>query len=76
MFERSAEVRFQGLWGGNSQGGGIGLGGLEGVGSSRWVGENQILKAYEFPPQWPVASLLLASQTLSQESLRLPIITL
>ncbi len=51
------------------QPGGIGLGGLEGG------GENPIPKAREFPPQWPGASPLLASITLSQEALRLPIIT-
>ena len=32
------EVRVQGQWGGKSQAGGIGLGGLEGGGSSVWVG--------------------------------------
>ncbi len=32
MLERSAEVRFQGHWGGNSQAGGIGLGEVEGGG--------------------------------------------
>ncbi len=40
------------------------------------VGENSIPKAREFPSQWPGASLLLASLTLSQEALLLPIITL
>ncbi len=40
------------------------------------VGENPIPKSREFPPQWPGASPLLAYQTLSQEDLRLPIITL
>ncbi len=39
-------------------------------------GENPILKAREFPLQWPGASPLLASLTLSQEALSLPIITL
>ncbi len=34
MLERSAKVRFQGQWGGNSRAGEIGLGGLEGGGSS------------------------------------------
>ncbi len=32
MLERSAELRFQGQWGGKVQAGGIGLGGLEGGG--------------------------------------------
>ncbi len=36
MLERPAEVRLQGQWGGNTQAGGIGLGGLEGGGSSAW----------------------------------------
>ena len=59
---------------------------LEGLGWEDWrvvvvpggwaVGENPILKACEFPPQWPGTSLPLASITLSQEALRLPIITL
>ena len=40
------------------------------------VGENPIPKAREFPPQWPGASPLQASLTLSQKALRLPIITL
>ncbi len=40
------------------------------------VGWGVIPKAGEFPFQWPGASLLLASLTLSQETLRLPIITL
>ncbi len=31
---------------------------------------------YQFPPQWPGPSLPLTSLTLSQEALRLPIITL
>ncbi len=72
------EVRFQAQWGGNSWAGGIGLGGFEGGGSSGWVGSggNPIPKAREFPPQWPGASLPLTSLTLSQEALRLPIITL
>ncbi len=39
-------------------------------------GENPIPRAREFPPQWPGASPLLASPTLSQEALRLPLITL
>ncbi len=38
MLERSAEVKVQGQWGGNTQAGGIGLGVLEGGGSSRWWG--------------------------------------
>ncbi len=44
----------------------------------RWeVGETQIPKASEIPPLvWPGASPPLASLTLSQESLRLPVITL
>ncbi len=56
----------------------IGLGGLGVVvDPSEWgVGENPIPTACEFPPQWPGASPLLASLTLSQEDLRLPIITL
>ncbi len=40
------------------------------------MGENPIPNAHEFPTQWPGASLPLASLTLSQEALRLPIITL
>ena len=69
------EVRIPCQWGGNSRAGGIGLGGLEGSGSSGWVGveENPILKAREFPPQWPGATPLLAYLTLSQEAFRLPI---
>ncbi len=54
------------------------MGGLEGGGSSGWVGSvgNPIPKAREFSPQGRRASLLLASLTLSQEVLRLPLITL
>ncbi len=78
FLERSVEVRFQGQWRGNSRAGLIGPGVLEGGGSYGWVGfgVNLIPKAREFPPQWPGASPLLASLTLSQEALRLPIITL
>ncbi len=77
MGERSAEVRVQDQYGGNALAGGIGLGVLEGGGSSGWVGvgENPIPKEREFPPHWPGASLPLASPTLSQEAPRLPIIT-
>ena len=76
MLERSAEVRFQGQWGGNSQAGEIGLGRLEGGGSSAWVGETQYRKHVNSLPQLPRASLLLASLTFSQEALRLAIIAL
>ncbi len=78
MLERSAEVRLQGQLGGNARAGEIGLGGLEGGGvvPGGWgVGDNPIPKARESPPQWPGTSLPLASLTLSQEALRLPIIT-
>ncbi len=45
--------------------------------AGQWgVGGNPIPKARELPPQWPVAVSPLASLTLSQEALRLPIITL
>ncbi len=40
------------------------------------VGESPIPKAREFPLSWPRASLPLTSLTLSQEALRLSIITL
>ncbi len=45
-------MRFQGKWGWNSWAGGIGLRGLEGGGSSGWVGvgENPIPKAHELIP--------------------------
>ncbi len=73
MLEKSVEVRFQG------HGEGIrGLGELKGGGSSGCMGSglNPIPKACEFPPQWSRASLPLTSLSLSQEVLRLPIITL
>ncbi len=40
------------------------------------VGENPIPNAREFSPKWPGASTLLTSLTFSQESFRLPIVTL
>ncbi len=64
-----------------SRANGEGIHGLEGLGWEGWrvvvvlgewgVGENPIPNSREFPPQWPRASLIL-----SQEALKLPIITL
>ena len=69
-----------------SRANGEGMCRLEGLGLEGWrvvvvpggwgVGENSMPEAREFPPQSPGVSLLLATLTLSQEALRLPVITL